>query len=240
MVAVNQEVRPLLRQRESEYCPVMKKDCRNIGELQLSSHVDQSMFISRAQSGDGQSFDALVEPHLQRIYLTAIRITRNHEDAEDACQESLIKALVHIQSFQGNAQFSAWLTRIVPPPGVGLVTVTLNDPAAAISAAVIAAVTCVALTRSFFGSQDENPCNILECAKWNRPRCTDCGGFYLARSLSVRALSGHTLPRETKNRLRWFVWIQYAGYTWRRSSLMVQIRVTASLRANAEPKTMSL
>lgn len=34
----------------------------------------------------------------------------------------------------------------VPPPGAGLVTVTLKDPAAAISAGVIAAVICVALT----------------------------------------------------------------------------------------------
>ena len=34
----------------------------------------------------------------------------------------------------------------VPPPGAGFVTVTLNVPAAAMSAAVIAAVICVALT----------------------------------------------------------------------------------------------
>ena len=34
----------------------------------------------------------------------------------------------------------------VPPPGAGFVTVTLNVPAAAMSGAVIAAVTCVALT----------------------------------------------------------------------------------------------
>ncbi len=33
-----------------------------------------------------------------------------------------------------------------PPPGLGLVTITLNVPAAAMSAAVIGAVTCVALT----------------------------------------------------------------------------------------------
>jgi RNA polymerase sigma-70 factor (ECF subfamily) len=70
------------------------------------------MLISRAQSGDGQAFNALIEPHLHRIYLTVMRITRNHEDAEDACQESLMKAFVHLRSFQGNAQFSTWLTRI--------------------------------------------------------------------------------------------------------------------------------
>jgi hypothetical protein len=35
----------------------------------------------------------------------------------------------------------------VPPPGAGFVTVTLNDPAVAISAAVIAAVICEALTK---------------------------------------------------------------------------------------------
>jgi RNA polymerase sigma-70 factor (ECF subfamily) len=54
-----------------------------------------------------------VEPHLQRIYLTARKITRNHEDAEDACQESMVKAFVHIQLFRRNAKFSTWLTRIV-------------------------------------------------------------------------------------------------------------------------------
>ena len=35
----------------------------------------------------------------------------------------------------------------VPPPGDGFVTVTVAEPAVAISAAVIAAVTCVALTK---------------------------------------------------------------------------------------------
>jgi hypothetical protein len=34
----------------------------------------------------------------------------------------------------------------VPPPGAGLVTVTLNVPAVAISAAVMDAVSCAALT----------------------------------------------------------------------------------------------
>lgn len=78
-----------------------------------SRDFDQPGLVSKAQTGDLRAFDALVEPHLRRIYLTAKKITRNHEDAEDACQESMVKAFVHIQLFQRNAKFSTWLTRIV-------------------------------------------------------------------------------------------------------------------------------
>ncbi len=78
----------------------------------LSPNLDQPGLISRAQSGDGQAFGTLIQPHLRRIYLTARKITGNHEDAEDACQESMVKAFVHIQRFRGHAKFSTWLTRI--------------------------------------------------------------------------------------------------------------------------------
>jgi RNA polymerase sigma-70 factor, ECF subfamily len=78
-----------------------------------SPDFDQMGCLFRARTGDLQAFDTLVEPHLHRIYLTAKKITRNHEDAEDACQESMMKAFVHIQRFERNAKVSTWLTRIV-------------------------------------------------------------------------------------------------------------------------------
>jgi RNA polymerase sigma-70 factor (ECF subfamily) len=90
---------------------LMNSPTDNTGEL--PSHPDQLGLVSRAQSGDTQAFCMLMEPHLHRIYLTAKKITGNHEDAEDACQESMVKAYIHIQRFQGNAKFSTWLTRIV-------------------------------------------------------------------------------------------------------------------------------
>ena len=85
------------------------------GDIQVEESfpkIDQSVLISKAQSGDSQAFNALVEPYLSRIYWTAMQITKNHEDAEDACQESMLKAFVHLPTFQGNAKFSTWLTRI--------------------------------------------------------------------------------------------------------------------------------
>jgi RNA polymerase sigma-70 factor, ECF subfamily len=85
----------------------------NAGEENAPSKVQQLTLISRAQSGDTHAFSALIEPQRHRIYRMAAQITCNHEDAEDACQTGLMKAFVHMRSFQGTAQFSTWLTRIV-------------------------------------------------------------------------------------------------------------------------------
>jgi RNA polymerase sigma factor (sigma-70 family) len=40
------------------------------------------------------------------------RITRNKEDAEDALQESLLKAFMHLNALDQKSKFSTWLTRI--------------------------------------------------------------------------------------------------------------------------------
>ena len=40
------------------------------------------------------------------------RITRNREDTEDAFQDTLLRALIHLQRFEGRSAFSSWLTRI--------------------------------------------------------------------------------------------------------------------------------
>jgi len=45
---------------------------------------------------------------LHKIY----RITNNWQDAEDVLQESLMRAFVHLHTFEFRASFSTWLTRI--------------------------------------------------------------------------------------------------------------------------------
>ena len=52
-------------------------------------------------------------PSIQKKLLrTILRITRNVADAEDMLQETLLKAYVHIGTFEGRSAFSSWLTRI--------------------------------------------------------------------------------------------------------------------------------
>jgi RNA polymerase sigma-70 factor, ECF subfamily len=68
--------------------------------------------VRQAQAGDAAAFARLVEPYMRKTYHVALKITRNREDAEDASQQTLLKAYANIKQFQGNSQFSTWLTRI--------------------------------------------------------------------------------------------------------------------------------
>ncbi|MFZ0635737.1 MAG: sigma-70 family RNA polymerase sigma factor [Candidatus Acidiferrales bacterium] len=48
----------------------------------------------------------------QRVYRMALRITRNDHDAEDAQQETMVKAFRHLDQFEGRARFTTWISRI--------------------------------------------------------------------------------------------------------------------------------
>ena len=65
-----------------------------------------------ACSGNSHAFVELSKPHAKRILLTLYRITKNWQDAEDLLQEALMKAFLHLDSFQGKASFSTWFTSI--------------------------------------------------------------------------------------------------------------------------------
>jgi RNA polymerase sigma-70 factor, ECF subfamily len=46
------------------------------------------------------------------VFGETYRITRNRQDAEDALQDSLMRAFTHLNKFEERANFSTWLTRI--------------------------------------------------------------------------------------------------------------------------------
>jgi RNA polymerase sigma-70 factor (ECF subfamily) len=75
--------------------------------------------VSRTRSGDLDAFDELVRRHQPRIYRALVAIVRNPEEAEDGLQNVFLSAFQHIGSFQGNAKFLTWLTRIAINEGTG-------------------------------------------------------------------------------------------------------------------------
>jgi len=73
---------------------------------------DESALVAAAKSGDIPAFETLVGRYERKIFRLAQNITQNREDAEDAMQESFLKAYEHLGEFQGNSRFYTWLVRI--------------------------------------------------------------------------------------------------------------------------------
>lgn len=73
---------------------------------------DELVLVMQAREGDNAAFSRLVRPYMRKAYHVALKITGNREDAEDAAQQTLLKAYAHIDQFHGNARFSSWLIRI--------------------------------------------------------------------------------------------------------------------------------
>lgn len=69
--------------------------------------------VQRALGGDAECKASLLSTHTERLYRTAVAVLRNKEDAEDAVQNGLCKALVNLAKFQGRSSLSTWLTSIV-------------------------------------------------------------------------------------------------------------------------------
>jgi len=68
--------------------------------------------VAAAKDGDHQAYAELCRRHSKQILRTILRITRDVADAEDTLQETLLKAYVHIGTFEGRCAFSSWLNRI--------------------------------------------------------------------------------------------------------------------------------
>ena len=73
--------------------------------------VEKSL-VEAAKRGDSTAFATLCEQHAKQLFRTAQNITRCHEDAEDAVQDALLSAFVHLRKFDGRSTFGTWLTRI--------------------------------------------------------------------------------------------------------------------------------
>jgi RNA polymerase sigma factor (sigma-70 family) len=78
----------------------------------MTSDSCDMYLVAAAKNGDHQAYAQLCRRHSQQIFQRVLRITGNISDAEDALQEALLKAYVHIGGFEGRSAFSSWLTRI--------------------------------------------------------------------------------------------------------------------------------
>jgi len=76
------------------------------------SDVSDDDLITAAQRGDQSAFVELCRRHSAVTKKKIFNIVRNHEDAEDALQDTLLRAYTHLTSFRRSCRFSTWLTTI--------------------------------------------------------------------------------------------------------------------------------
>ena len=80
---------------------------------------DQHLVLA-ARSGCRAAFNELWDLYSRRVYKTILSITNNAQDAEDALQDSFLRAFVALESFEGRASFYTWLTRIAINSALGI------------------------------------------------------------------------------------------------------------------------
>lgn len=74
--------------------------------------MDDTHLVRRAQGGDADAFDELVERHQPRIHATLVKMTGDADLALDLGQDAFIRAWQKLETFRRDAAFSTWLHRI--------------------------------------------------------------------------------------------------------------------------------
>ncbi|WP_054520881.1 RNA polymerase sigma factor [Thermanaerothrix daxensis] len=79
----------------------------------MSESVSSPTFSLEAlRNGDRKEFARLVDTFSTPIYRLALKILGDPQDAEDILQETFIKALSALPTFEGRSSLSTWLYRI--------------------------------------------------------------------------------------------------------------------------------
>jgi RNA polymerase sigma-70 factor, ECF subfamily len=81
-----------------------------IGDIEL---------VRRALARDETAVRAIITANNQRLYRLARGILRRDHEAEDAVQETYVRAFTHLADFRGESSLSTWLSRIAMNEALG-------------------------------------------------------------------------------------------------------------------------
>lgn len=77
------------------------------------SELDEDTVVARAQDGDVGAFEELVKRYENKLYRYAYGMLGNRQDAEDALQDTLIRAWRGLPDITTTGAFSGWVYRIM-------------------------------------------------------------------------------------------------------------------------------
>jgi RNA polymerase sigma-70 factor, ECF subfamily len=78
----------------------------------IPRNLDDAALVAAAQGGDRFALDQLLRRHYDRIHAVCRRVAGSTREADDACQEALIKIVRSLPRFDGRSTFGTWAYRI--------------------------------------------------------------------------------------------------------------------------------
>jgi RNA polymerase sigma-70 factor, ECF subfamily len=85
--------------------------------------------LQAARGGDSRAFQVLVAPHLRVLHLHSYRMLGSYGEAEDAVQETLLRAWQGLAGFEGRAPLLHWLYRITTTTCLKVIRDRRREPA---------------------------------------------------------------------------------------------------------------
>jgi RNA polymerase sigma-70 factor, ECF subfamily len=73
------------------------------------SRIEEGAVLAAARAGDEGAFSTLVERYRRQLHVHCYRMLGSLEDAEDAVQETFLRAWRKRRTFKGRSSFRAWL-----------------------------------------------------------------------------------------------------------------------------------
>lgn len=81
--------------------------------------IDDDILVRQSQHGDSVAMGRLITKYQDRIYNAILKICANSHDAAELTQETFVKCIEKINTFEGKSAFYTWLFRVA-------VNLTLN------------------------------------------------------------------------------------------------------------------
>ena len=78
----------------------------------MTTAPERSADVTAAVAGDEAAFSGLIERHRRELHVHCYRMLASFEEAEDAVQETFLRAWRSRDTFDGGSLFRAWLYRI--------------------------------------------------------------------------------------------------------------------------------
>src|SRR6185503_8521052 len=76
------------------------------------SDLSDDRLVELMREKNALAFEALMRRHNRRLFRVTRSVLRDADSAQDAVQETYLRAFTRLDSYEPNGKFGAWITRV--------------------------------------------------------------------------------------------------------------------------------